>query len=95
MSAPGAAEAPLFEVQDLHASTADGVEILRGVDLVVWPGDDLGDIHDPLAGLVLGPDRRARHVLVGGRPVVSDGNLDGVDLAAAHRDLAERARRLW
>ena len=39
MSAPGAAEAPLFEVQDLHASTADGVEILRGVDLVVWPGE--------------------------------------------------------
>ena len=27
MSAPGAAEAPLFEVQDLHASTDDGVEI--------------------------------------------------------------------
>ena len=39
MSAPGAAEAPLFEVQDQHASTADGVEILRGVDLVVWPGE--------------------------------------------------------
>ena len=39
MSAPGAAEAPLFEVQDLHASTADGVEILRGGDLVVWPGE--------------------------------------------------------
>ena len=39
MSAPGAAEAPLFEVQDLHASTADGVEILRGVDLVVRPGE--------------------------------------------------------
>ena len=39
MSAPGAAEAPLFEVQDLHVSTADGVEILRGVDLVVWPGE--------------------------------------------------------
>ncbi|GIS99275.1 MAG: hypothetical protein CM1200mP26_09880 [Acidimicrobiales bacterium] len=35
----GAAEAPLFEVQDLHASTADGVEILRGVDLVVRPGE--------------------------------------------------------
>ena len=39
MSAPGAAEAPLFEVQDLHVSTADGVEILRGVDLVVRPGE--------------------------------------------------------
>jgi len=30
---------PLFEVSDLHASTADGVEILRGVDLVVQPGE--------------------------------------------------------
>ncbi|MEC9394779.1 MAG: Fe-S cluster assembly ATPase SufC [Actinomycetota bacterium] len=30
---------PLFEVRDLHASTADGVEILRGVDLVVHPGE--------------------------------------------------------
>ena len=39
MSTPGAAEAPLFEVRDLHVSTADGVEILRGVDLVVRPGE--------------------------------------------------------
>ena len=39
MSAPGAAEAPLFEVQDLHVSTPAGVAILRGVDLVVWPGE--------------------------------------------------------
>ncbi len=30
---------PLFEVRDLHASTTDGVEILRGVDLVVQPGE--------------------------------------------------------
>ena len=39
MSTPGAAEAPLFEVRNLHVSTADGVEILRGVDLVVRPGE--------------------------------------------------------
>jgi len=32
-------ETPLFEVIDLHASTTDGVEILRGVDLVVHPGE--------------------------------------------------------
>ncbi len=31
--------APLFEVTDLHASTTDGVEILRGVDLVVQHGE--------------------------------------------------------
>ena len=64
-------------------------------DLAVWPGDDLADVQDPLAGLVLGPDRRARHVLVGGRPVVVDGEVVGIDLAGAHRDLAERSRRLW
>ncbi len=64
-------------------------------DLVVWPGDDLGDVPDPLAGLVLGPDRRARHVLVDGEPVVRDGVLLGADEGALRRDLAERARRLW
>jgi len=30
---------PIFEVTDLHASTTDGVEILRGVDLVIHPGE--------------------------------------------------------
>ena len=64
-------------------------------DLVVWPGDDLADVPDPLAGLVLGPDRRARHVLVEGEPVVRDGVLLGADEGALRRDLAERARRLW
>mgnify|MGYP000433183588 CR=1 FL=1 len=32
-------DAPLFEVTDLHASTTDGVEILRGVDLVIQHGE--------------------------------------------------------
>ncbi len=39
MSTPGATEVPLFEVQDLHVSTADGVEILAGVDLLIRPGE--------------------------------------------------------
>jgi len=64
-------------------------------DLAVWPGDDLADIADPLAGFVLGPDRRARHVLVGGEPVVADGRLVRADLDALRRDLARRAARLW
>jgi len=67
----------------------------RRADLVVWPGDDLADMPDPLAALVLGPVRRARHVLVGGDPVVTDGQLVGADLRALHADLARRARRLW
>jgi hypothetical protein len=62
---------------------------------VIWPGDDLGDVPDPLVGLVLGPDRRARHVFVEGEPVVRDGTLLGADEGALRRDLAERARRLW
>jgi cytosine/adenosine deaminase-related metal-dependent hydrolase len=64
-------------------------------DLVAWPGEDLEDVPDPLTGLVLGPDRRARTVLVGGRAIVDGGRLTGVDHAAARRDLAVRARRLW
>ena len=39
MNTSGATEAPLLEVRDLHVSTADDVEILRGVDLVVRPGE--------------------------------------------------------
>jgi len=39
VSTPGATEVPLFEVQDLHVSTADGVEILAGVDLLIRPGE--------------------------------------------------------
>src|SRR4029450_335758 len=64
-------------------------------DLVVWPGDGLGDVPDPLAGLVLGPARRARQVFVGGEPVVRDGMLLGADERALRRDLTVRARRLW
>ena len=64
-------------------------------DVVVWPGDDLGDVPDPLAGLVLGPDRRARHVFVDGDPVVTDGELVRGSLRDWHEDLARRARRLW
>ena len=71
------------------------IEPGMAADLAVWPGDDIADVADPLAGLVLGPDRRVRHLYVGGNPVVQDGELLGCDLAAAHADLAGRARRLW
>ena len=71
------------------------VQVGMRADLAVWPGDDLGDIADALTALVLGPDRRVRHLFVDGRVVVADGLLSGTDLAEAHRDLAGRARRLW
>jgi cytosine/adenosine deaminase-related metal-dependent hydrolase len=64
-------------------------------DVVVWPGDDLADVLDPLAGLILGPERRARHVLVDGEYVVRDGALVGADLGALRAELTRRARRLW
>jgi cytosine/adenosine deaminase-related metal-dependent hydrolase len=64
-------------------------------DVVVWPADDLTDIPEAIDGLVLGPDRRARHVYVEGELVVEDGQLRGMDLDRARVDLGRRARRLW
>ncbi|MDG1845934.1 MAG: 8-oxoguanine deaminase [Acidimicrobiales bacterium] len=64
-------------------------------DLVVWPGDDLGGIADPITALVLGPDRKARHLFVAGNQRVADGELLGVDIRAAHRQLAQRSEVLW
>jgi cytosine/adenosine deaminase-related metal-dependent hydrolase len=64
-------------------------------DVAVWPADDIADVLDPLAGLVLGPERHARHVLVSGEYVVRDGTLLGADIHELRRELARRARRLW
>jgi cytosine/adenosine deaminase-related metal-dependent hydrolase len=64
-------------------------------DLAIWPGDDIADVLDPVAGLALGPDRKVRHLLVSGEYVVRDGELVGVDLVKARAELATRARRLW
>jgi len=64
-------------------------------DVVVWPGEDLADVLDPIAGLVLGPERSARHVFVDGEPVVSDGQLVNADIADLRADLARRVRRIW
>ena len=70
------------------------IEVGKRADLAVWSGHDVQDIANPVAALVLGPDKRVRHLLVGGEPVVTDGVLLGVDLAAARADLAGRARKL-
>ncbi|MDX6208205.1 MAG: 8-oxoguanine deaminase [Frankiales bacterium] len=63
-------------------------------DIAVWPGEDIADMPDPLSALVLGPDRKVRHLLVDGSPVVTDGRLVGLDLAAARRALTAVSRRL-
>ncbi len=99
---PGA----LMPVDALAMATAGGaaclgrpdlgrLEVGAAADLAIWPGDDLGDMADPITGLVMGPDRRVRHLYVAGKQVVADGSVVGVDMAAAHRTLAQRARRLW
>ena len=64
-------------------------------DIAVWPADDIADIADAVAGLVLGPSRRVVHLFVAGEAVVSGGSLLGVDIRAAHQELARRACRLW
>jgi cytosine/adenosine deaminase-related metal-dependent hydrolase len=64
-------------------------------DVVIWPGEDLADVSDSLAGMVLGPDRRARHVLVDGQAVVRNGALVHGSIEQHRRELARRARRLW
>jgi cytosine/adenosine deaminase-related metal-dependent hydrolase len=71
------------------------LEVGARADLVTWPGEDLVDLPDPIDGLVLGPDRRARHVHVGGTAVVTDGEVLGLDVRAARAELGRRARRLW
>jgi cytosine/adenosine deaminase-related metal-dependent hydrolase len=63
-------------------------------DIAVWPGEDIADMPDPLTALVMGPDRKVRHLLVDGVPVVTDGQLPGVDLPAARRGLTAVSRRL-
>jgi cytosine/adenosine deaminase-related metal-dependent hydrolase len=66
----------------------------RKADLAIWPGDDVQDIPDPVAALALGPDRTVRHLLVSGEPVITDGELLGLDLRAARTRLAAVSSRL-
>jgi cytosine/adenosine deaminase-related metal-dependent hydrolase len=65
-------------------------------DLVLWRLDGLGHstIADPVAALVLGAPAPVTLSLVGGRPVVEDGRLTGVDEEAVARDARDQARRL-
>ena len=66
-------------------------------DICVWPIDGLpfaGAVSDPVdAWLRCGPGT-PRHVLVGGRPVVSDGHLVGDDLTDVLRRHDRAARRI-
>lgn len=79
----------------LGRSDIGRLEVGAAADLAVWPGDDLGDIADPIPALVMGRDRRVRHLFVAGNQRVADGTVTGVDMADAHRRLSTRAQRLW
>jgi cytosine/adenosine deaminase-related metal-dependent hydrolase len=71
------------------------LEVGAPADIAVWPADDIADIEDAVAGLVLGPSRTVRHLFVAGEAIVTDGSLVGLDLREAHRELGRRARALW
>ncbi|MDR3437298.1 amidohydrolase family protein [Telmatospirillum sp.] len=73
------------------------VEVGKAADLAIF---DLAQpryagLHDPLIGpIVSGGSAHLRHLLVGGRPVVIDGAIPGLDLAALSRRAAGVVRRL-
>jgi cytosine/adenosine deaminase-related metal-dependent hydrolase len=65
-------------------------------DVALWrlDGIDHAGIADPVAALVLGPRPLVELLLVGGRPVVEDGELRTADESELARDLAAASRRL-
>jgi 8-oxoguanine deaminase len=104
-------EAALNARQALRLGTFGGAQVLgrsaeigslepgKVADLVLWKLDGLGHstIPDPVAALVFGAAAPVTLSLVGGRPVVQDGRLTGVeedDVARAARDQARRLARI-
>ena len=52
-------------------------------------------LHDPLLGPVIGAGSvHVRHLLVGGRRIVNNGNIPGIDLAQLRHDAARVVTRL-
>jgi cytosine/adenosine deaminase-related metal-dependent hydrolase len=73
------------------------IEVGKSADLAIFDLDQprYAGLHDPLIGPVAGGGgARPRHVLVGGRPVVTDGAIPGLDLAALSARAANVVRRL-
>lgn len=68
----------------------------KQADLVLFKLDEprFATCEDPLAGLVLCGAHRADRVMVGGRWLVEDGEIVGVDLEALQARHREAARRL-
>jgi cytosine/adenosine deaminase-related metal-dependent hydrolase len=72
------------------------LELGKLADVALWrlTGLDHAGIADPVAALVLGPRPRPAHLLVGGRPVVSDGRLTTGDEETIAADLAAASKRI-
>jgi cytosine/adenosine deaminase-related metal-dependent hydrolase len=74
-----------------RADALGSLEVGKLADVAVWRLDGLGHagIDDPVAALVFGPVAPLELLLVGGEPVVVDGELRTVD----ERELVRRTRR--
>ncbi|HEY2442083.1 MAG TPA: 8-oxoguanine deaminase [Streptosporangiaceae bacterium] len=71
-------------------------------DVALWRLDTLahdaiahGPGGDPVAALALGPPASLALLLVGGKPVVANGELRTVDVTAAAREVRDARRRLF
>jgi cytosine/adenosine deaminase-related metal-dependent hydrolase len=101
----GGDAAALNARQALELATRGGARVLgrddigqlapgMAADLAIYPLDTVemaGADHDPVAALVFCGPVKARDVIVAGRPVVRDGRITTIDLAAAigrHRAFA-------
>ncbi|MCD2443383.1 chlorohydrolase family protein [Agromyces sp. SYSU K20354] len=81
--------ATLGGARALHRPDLGRISVGASADLVAFALDDfrLGTIEDPLRTLILaGSARDVRFSMVGGRAVVRDGRIAGVDLEALRRD---------
>ncbi len=72
------------------------IETGKLADLALWRLDGIGhaDITDPVAALVLGPPAPLALLTVGGKVVVSDGELRTADIETLARNAATTHRRL-
>jgi cytosine/adenosine deaminase-related metal-dependent hydrolase len=72
------------------------IEVGKAADLAIFELDLLryAGLHDALLGPIVGGVARARHVFVGGRPIVVDGEIPNLDLQALSTRAAGVVRRL-
>ncbi|MGQ4511593.1 8-oxoguanine deaminase [Streptomyces sp. DW26H14] len=79
-----------------RARDIGSIEVGKLADLVLWRMDTLAhsSIADPVAALVLGAPAPVTLSMVGGRSVVEDGRLTGVDEDAVARSARAQAQRL-